>query len=242
MNPCPNTRRTLFTGLLLACGAQASAAFVAPTTWTRGAGGTTYQHWDVFTDDNGVLPLIVDNTPDLPGFTNPNGTPTVTENTGTSFITGGGNIYSFGGTTQFTVTVPEADVPAPAHNVTAIVQFRTQGTELNDANIKLNGLSAVDSAELSRTPLGGFGGTLVDSWFLFRIPYLSFGNGDGVSDLLTLTFQASGSSMSLDQLSIDTAIRPFGYYNEPNPVPEPASLLLAFASAPLLLRRRCRAF
>ena len=223
-------------------GATAHAAFVAPTTWDRGVGGNTYQHWDVFTDDNGSDPLIVDSTPDLGGV-NANGVATLTETTGTPFLTGGGNIYSPTTATSFLVTVPEADIPAPAHHVTAVVQTRTLGNALDGTSFLLNGVAPVDSAELSRETLGGaFGGTLLDNWYLFNVPYAAFGDGDGVSDLLTLTFDTGGAtSVSLDQLSIDTALRPFGFFAEPNPIPEPASLsLLALGVVAWSGRRRGR--
>lgn len=211
---------------------SAQAAFTTPASWSRGVDGTTYQEWDAFTTFTGA-------TPDVASV-NDNGTAALTENTGGGFVTGGGNIYSFSTATDFTVTVPEADVtaPAPDHDVTAIVQIRTLGTELDYSSVLLNGLAAVDTAELDRQGLGGFGGAQVDTWFLFNIPYADFGDGvPGVEDL-TLTFNASGSSLSLDRLSVDTAIRPFGFYAEANPVPEPASLGLIALGGMLALGRR----
>ena len=231
-------------GVVGLASAPAEAAFTAPDAWTRGDGGTTYQAWDVFNDDDAsTANMIEDSSPDVAGYTNANGTPEVVENGGNgAFLTSGGNIYSFSGATSFTVTVPEADVPVPAHDVTAIVQTKTLGTELDYSSVKMNGLSPVDSAELSRSALGGqFGGSDVESWFLFNIPYADFGDGAGpdVEDL-TLTFNAAGSSMSLDRLAIDTAIKPGGFYNEPNPVPEPASVALVGLGAALLVGGRRR--
>ena len=207
------------------------AAFVSPQSWTRAADGTTYQAWDTFA-------ATTDAAPDVAGSTNPSGTARLTENTGQAFVTGGGNIYSFAAATNFTVTVPEADVPTPPHHVTAIVQLRTQGSELDYDSILLNGQAPVDSAELDRDTLGGFGGALVDSWHLFNLDYADFGDGvPGVKNL-TLSFAAADSSMSLDRLAIDTAVRPFGFYDEPNPVPEPAGLALLGVAGPLALGRR----
>lgn len=218
----------------------ADAAFVTPTSWDRGIGGTTYQAWDVFSDDDGDgANNINDSTPDVANV-NGNGTATLSESGGNgAFLTGGGNIYSFGGVTDFTVTIPEADVPVPPHDVTAIVQIATLGTEVDYASVLLNGIAAVDTAELSRGGSGSpFGGSTVEGWFLFNVPYANFGDGDGLSDDLTLTFNASGSSMSLDRLSIDTAIRPFGFFAEANPIPEPASLMLVAAGGLLVASRR----
>ncbi|MEM8865315.1 MAG: PEP-CTERM sorting domain-containing protein [Planctomycetota bacterium] len=208
----------------------AHATFVQPSSWTRGAFGTTYQEWDVFTDASGGP-----NAPDVADV-NPNGSASLAETSpnfpGPSpFITSGGNIYSFATQTAFTVTIPEADVPAPPHDVTAIVQVATLGTEPDLSSFLLNGLAAVDQAELSRgTAAGGFGGSEVENWFLFNVPYSAFGDGVSPTDL-TLTFEASGSSMSLDRIAIDTAIRPFGFFAEPNPIPEPSALALLMTTA-----------
>lgn len=226
--------------LMVGTSADASNAFVQPTSWERGVGGATYQHWNVFNDDTdtGTDSIIVDTTPDVAGFVNPNsGTPSVTETSGNGFLTGGGNIYSFSGATTFEVEIPEALVgpnfgpTVPEHNLTAIVQIKTLGTELDYSSILLNGQSAVDTAELYRLSLGEgqFGGADVETWLLFNISYASLAMTDALP--LTLTFNASDSSMSLDELSIDTALSPFGYYSEPNPVPEPGMAALACLGA-----------
>lgn len=208
---------------------MAEADFLEPQSWTRGAGGTTYQAWDSFD----AYP--VDSTPD--SSINGNGTASLEETSGSAFITSGGNIYSFSGATSFVVTIPEADVPVPAHDLTAIVQIETLGTELDASTLLLNGVSPSAGVELYRESLGGFGGAGVENWFLFEVPYASFGSGaPGVAELL-LTFSASGSSMSLAGLSIDTAVRPFGFYAEPVPAPEPASAVLMGLAAVLGLRR-----
>lgn len=186
--------------------------------------------WDIFESLTGAEADV--------SVTNGNGTPTVSEVGGGAFITSGGNIYNAGAPASFSVVVPEADVPATPHNITAIVQIKTQGTELDLSSVLLNGLAPVATQELERIALGGFGGEKISTWFLFNVPYASFGDFDTLSDDLTLTFNATGAHMSLDELAIDTAIQPFGYYAEPTPVPEPSSLALLGLGAAALLRRR----
>ena len=213
------------------------AAFEAPDF--RGQTGATYQEWDLF---NGTT----DQTPDV-ADQNGSGTATLSELGGNgAFVTGGGlgNIYSFSAPTAFEVTIPEADVPAPAHNVTAVVQIKALGTELDYASVKLNGLAPVDAATLFDGGAGGgFGGADVETWYAFNVPYAAFGDGTpGVEELL-LSFEASGSSMSLDRLSIDTIIQPFGFTDVTNPapgtnpIPEPGTLVLFAAGAAMIVHR-----
>jgi hypothetical protein len=242
VNLCPP--RPWLLGLTLTAGAAATQAqFVDPVTWERGSATSpnTYLHWDTFTPQ-AVAPgenPFVDLTPDLADF-NANGQARLTENTGTGFQVGSGNLYTNAAAADYTVTIPEADVFQFPHNTTVMVQLKTLGTELNYDSVKINGLAPVDTAELSRQALGGFGGALVESWFLFHVAYADFADGQPGADDLTLTFKAAGSSMSLDQLRVDTAIQPLGFFAEPNPVPEPASLVLLGIGGAALLNRRPR--
>ena len=200
---------------------EAAVGFKSPNSWTRGASGTTYQHWSFFDD------YPTDSLPDL-GNINPNGTASITETTGGGLVTGSGNIYTPGAAANFVVTIPEQDVPAPPHDITALVQIRTLGTLLDLSSVTLNTLAPKMYFELFSAP-SPMGGANVEHWFLFNVPYTSFGDGVGpdVEDL-TLNFTSTDIHMSLDEISIDTAIRPFGFY--PEAVPEPSTALLALAS------------
>ncbi len=195
--------------LTAALSGVANAAFVSPNTWTRGQANTTYQAWDVFTGLSAVTPDVADQ--------NSSGSAELTENSGGSFLTGGGNIYSPYLPLNFTVSLPQADIAQPEHQLTAVVQIKTLGTELDGQSLALNGLPPIDSAELLRNQLGGFGGSEVEHWFLFEIPYSSYGSGSNGVASLTLQFNALESSMSLDQLAIDTAVSSDGFLLEENP-------------------------
>ncbi|MGC4006865.1 MAG: hypothetical protein QM811_28555 [Pirellulales bacterium] len=61
--------------------------------------------------------------PDIASY-NSFGTPRITETSGTSFLTGGGNIYSFAAPTAFTMTVPK-DITGANKNY--LLQIKTQG-------------------------------------------------------------------------------------------------------------------
>lgn len=194
------------------------ADFVTPAF--RGSANSTYQQWNVFTATTGP------NDPDV-ALSNPNGTPDVVETTGSAFVTGGGNIYSFAAATSFDVTVPDFDLGA-GYLTSVVVQIRTQGTPLDTSSILWNGLAPTDSELMHEEVLGGFGGALQD--WKFEWTDLA---GNTASNLLN--FSASGSSMSLDWLAVDTVAV--------EAVPEAGSLAMMFAAGLttvgyLRLRRR----
>lgn len=212
------------------------AAFEDPATatwggWTRGASGTRYAGWNVFTND--ANPGIVDTTPDVLASTLIGGGTTagpavasvgdgpfrVTEaGTPGTFLTSGGNIYNPSFATAFTVDIGGAATSGP---VRVALQVRTQGSELDYPGVTLNGLSAATTTELARSALGGFGGALVDTLFVWTL-------AAGV-ELYTLNFAAAESSMSLDALTVDVA---------PVPLPLPAVLLGSAVAGLAGLRRR----
>jgi len=194
---------------------SAQAAFIVPGF--RGEANTTYQEWDIFTSFNGA------NAPDV-ASSNPNGTASLTELTGSAFVTGGGNIYSPTVATSFTVSIPDFNLGS-GYVTNVVIQIRTQGDEVDTSSMLFNGVAANSATLLFTQALGGFGGTLEDWEFVFtNVP----------SNLLvdTITFHAAESSMSLDKFSVDT---------QAVAVPEAGSLVMVGAAAVAVLgvaRRR----
>jgi hypothetical protein len=210
----------------------ASAAFVTPS-WTQpttdgqaSADQTTYQHWNVFTSTTGP------NAPDV-AEVNPNGVGNAFDNNAGasgSFVTGGGNIYSF----TTTSIQPRAIVPgyATGDPVEFLVQVLVQGNLIDVDDVMLGGvqistLANYSYTELSSTPLGGFGGAAVEHAWTFTAP----------ADLASfqIDWGWDAESASLDRIAIDTHVAA---------VPEPASWALAAVGAMVLgvaARRRKRA-
>lgn len=197
---------------------SAQAAFVVPGF--RGEANTTYQEWNVFSSTGGP------NAPDVAN-SNVNGTANVVELSGGAFVTSGGNIYSPTFVTSFSVTVPDFNLGS-GYVTNAVIQIRTQGTNVDTASVLFNGAAAQSATLLYSEVLGGFGGNLEDWEFVFS-------NVPGNLSLDTITFHASGSSMSLDRLSVDT---------QAVAVPEASSLVMVGIAAVTVLgvvRRRAAA-
>jgi hypothetical protein len=191
------------------------ADFIVPEF--RGQPQTTYQEWDVFTSAFGG--------PNFPDFANnnPNGTATLTQTIpGGAFVTSGGNIYSPGTPTSFTVNVPDYGLGA-GFVTSAFLQVRTLGTLLNTDSVTMNGVAAGSFALLSELPLGTFG--VQQDW------KFEWTNVPGNLSANTFEFSSASSSLSLARVSIDTLAA----------VPEPSSFFLLLVStlpASTLVRRR----
>lgn len=214
--------------------AEAHAAFITPSGWTRPANDgqaatdlTTFQHWDVL-GTSGSDPALL-KAPDLAEI-NPSGAATVHDAAAPAsgaFITSGGNLYSFAD-----VIKPQAVVPgyaAPGSKTEFLVQLRTQGQNIDTADLKLGGvlvstLPGFSYTELSNVSLGGFGGFLIDHAWTFTAP----------ADLasFTLDFGWGVTSSSFDQLSVDTHL---------TAVPEPASLAMVALGAIGIAVAACKA-
>lgn len=178
--------------------APAVADFTVPDglnyPWTRGAtANSAYAEWDRFTSPTGP------SAPDVGQFDTGLGLGApawdVYDTSGTSFITGGGNIYSFSAPTNIHAVIPGYDLGG-SHATTVLFQLRTQGTEVDPASVNIGGILPVETAELHRESLGGFGGYLVDTLFRFELTGSALSYG--------LRFDALESSMSTDRVAIDT--------------------------------------
>ena len=212
--------------MLAGLASSASADFIIPDTitygWERGATPlSTYAEWDVFTSPAGP------NTPDVGSFVGGTLPATaadfnVVDNNEASgaCITGGGNIYSFGGVVSPQIEFGGFDLGA-GYVTTVLLQVRTLGTEIDQSTLLLNGSIAASSVtELDRVALGGFGGSQVDTLFEFNL--------SGNLDSYVINFDALGSSLSLDRVAIDTF----------TVVPAPGAAALLGLGGLVVVRRR----
>ncbi len=182
------------------------ADFVVPSSadegWDRGVTpGSLWAEWDSF--ETPFSP----NRPDVGSFVG--GVLAadavafdVFDRGSSSFITSGGNIYSFSD-----LVLPQIDFGGfglgIGQRTTILVQVRTQGNELDPATVLLDGaIAPAEIVELDRRTLGGFGGVLVDTLIRFEVGASAAGHA--------VTFDASASSMSLDRVAVDAFTRPAG--------------------------------
>jgi hypothetical protein len=226
------------------------AALTSPSTnttissWSRPSDAiaavntkTTYEAWNSFLDTTVVDPSIDPFSHPLPSpadvvSLNPNGASLISEKTGGAFLTGG-NIYSFSVATQFTQSVPSYNLGL-GYRTNFLLQFQTIGTEIDYSALTISSpsmqatlLSSLGThSELSRSTINSPGGAtdVVDTKFEFSVP------GNDLS--YTLNWGASGASMSLDQVSLDTSV---------TVVPEPSTwglfLFVGLIGAGFLLPR-----
>lgn len=186
-------------GCLVLAGNGLAQGFVDPSGfgWQRGDATATHHEWDDFVSASGDNPPDVASSPaSVPGSS---AVPNVIETTGTAFRTTTGNIYSITTILEFEVVVPTFQTAGGTTEV--LLQTRTQGREIDPATMLANGLAPVETVELFRQflgPDGQFGGSLVDTLWRFEVP---------VSDRVTIVFAAEDTSLSLDELSVDTVAR-----------------------------------
>jgi MYXO-CTERM domain-containing protein len=216
---------------------KATAAFI--TADFRGQTNTNYGVWDVFTDVyTPPTDLAVSGEGNLADYASSGSFSGKLFQTGssTAFPTSGGNIYSFSAATGFVVTDSNSYAAK-----TVLLNIRTLGTlpDYNsfflvaDFGSGLQSIAPTFTAALfdEANPAGGSTADWAAQWDLSTY-------GGALS--YQIVFNASGSSMSLDMLSLETSGGPSSSLL---PVPEPHSGLLALASLGglVMLRRRKRA-
>lgn len=187
--------------------------------WTRGDTNTSYIHW-------AQIESLEDETPDI-GNLGTSFAGLYANNSG-AFLTGGGaggNIYSFSDTPDFTVEF-NTNYVAPSSPVTVALQLKIQGTDL-DTNLVTLGGEKWDSTQtlFSGSAGGAFGGASKEYLFVWE-------NVASNTDYY-LDFLAVGSSLSLDEVSIDIGL------SSASPVPLPATawLFLSALSGLVAVRR-----
>lgn len=143
---------------------------------TLPSGTTTLAEWNVINSYPG------DRTPDVAGAG------TLTETTGTAFLTSGGNIYSFSAATAFTVNT--AALGAGSWDV--YLRVGGLGTSVKELAL-LNGVDATRNIVFTEGLGGAFGGAEEESLWKWTVTGGS---------ALNFAFGATGSSLSLDQVGV----------------------------------------
>ncbi len=171
-------------GLLMA---QSASALNLPVNagWERGDAGSMYAEWNQFGD-------VSNNAPDVGSIHV--GQASLSETSGASFVTGGGNIYGFGAPAQFELGLTGgAGGPALGDTVDVYLQIVTQGTALDAGSVVLNGLGGTGGL-VSSVSLGGFGGALETYLFSWTL---------SVVDQWLFSFNALEPHLSLDSVALD---------------------------------------
>jgi hypothetical protein len=192
------------------------------TPWIAApAPGSVYAEWNFMSDDEPLSLTIEDRVPDIAASGLGAGAVRLAETSETAFVTGGGNIYAIGGVATFTLDVPgiagtAADVWLRASTLGALLA----------PTATLNGVAAALTPTFSAAVGGAFGGTEQEVYWRWR--------DVAPAANLRFAFEASSSSLSLDQLAV---------YAIPAPVPEPgtyALMALGVAGVAFFVRRRTR--
>jgi len=185
--------------------------------WSRGDSITSYIHWE-------HIDSLDDETPDA-GNLGVSYAGLYANNSG-AFLTGGGaggNVYSFSDTPNFSVEF-ETTYATPASTVTVALQLKILGTDLDPTLVTLGGEAWDSSQTLFSGSAGGpFGGASKE--------YLFVWNDVTASADYSLDFFATGSSMSLDEVSVDVGVSAV-------PLPATAWMFLTALSGLSVARRK----
>jgi hypothetical protein len=175
--------------------------------WTRGAAGTLYAEWDVFSDKSHGGSDDRSAVPDLGSF----GASSVWLgwNAGT-FVSGTGNLYSFTVAESFSIGLAG---PVPATPLRVALQVETQGRFLNYGSFTLNDAPPVQAAETYRnaafpSPMGSV--DLVHRLFVWDLPAPP-------ADFV-FRFASKEPHVSLTQAAVDIGPQTS---NNPGPAPSP---------------------
>lgn len=249
------SRRPLFLlpvlAAVLATSSTASAAFVINEATGifipsyRGESNTTYFGWSAGSWDGNV-----DSTPPDPNVDIINGTPSInpgalagssfiTQATAADIISGSNNVYSdvsFVNSLGLQMHIPTSGTVSSTGFTTIIIQ-----------GFGLSGAAFGFSEGLDGFGFGAINGILPEyvigtnantrgQWFAkWEIP----GNAaEYTVDIIGALATAEGSVLSVTDLQVDTLYSTTGYAADLAVVPEPSALLLSFAGAGLLFRRR----
>lgn len=189
------------------------------------SGGTAYAAWDVFTDASGG-----DNLPDAGtgGTTGFSTSPVLRQiNSGSgAFITSTQNIYSFSGVTGFEI---EGAFGGTFENL--VFQFSTLGNEMDYNSISFS-YGAGFSSTLAPTTGTFTSNTGGEISYLTQWDFSSFG---GVTTPFKITFQAAGTSTSLNEARIDLSDT-FTDVTPPAPIIDASGEFLGFAGEPVSIQ------
>lgn len=246
-------------GVLFPAAARAEY-LTKPANWNRSSAFTTFQQWETFTS----LTQSPGNLPDVGQYpavnAGPAGEPNLYDSAypgSNSFLTSGGNIYSFGFPTAIRATVPEYGLGGN-YVTTVLLQVRTSGTPPvytagDGTGLRVtyaDGTGTKTAFPVSGAILGTHqppaGSPETDYAAVFNIPYSP--------SQLTFAIDASGSSMNFSGAVVDSIVTratgtsgsllegmnsTLGFVAQP--IPEPTTgAMVALAAVGLLSRRNRR--
>lgn len=186
--------------------AFSGSAFATQAVWnTANPWGSetpvSYAEWNIFNSTN-------DTTPDVAVTAGTSAS--VTETSGGSFLTGGGNIYSFSGPAALTATLSGQN----SGLFDVYLRIATVGT-LSSSTATLNGVSAASVLQFNEDQGVVMGGATAEQELYWKWSNVS------AAALYTFNFTSPAAHMSLDQVALAAVAVP-----TVTPVPEPEAYSL----------------